>query len=369
MNARPLLYRSIARFVTRRRPSPCAAALVVASVFVVLATVTRVSAQRDERSEPVALLRSLGFSTDDVRALERGGVISRGLEPTSSGEIAVAGAVLVHVPRSYFVDQLRDIVAFKHDAAVLEIGVFGNPPTLGELDSLTISSDDLRSLERCRPKDCAVKLPEPAIDMFARDIDWRAPDASDRAVRAFKRMLLTRTRALLTGGTDAIEPYADGHSQPFSEQVHSLVEASSNLFWYVPEFQQSLTAPRDSVSPGIETVTYWSKERAAFKPIISLTSMSFYTTQAAGTTITFGSSMNFYSSHYLDASLGATVAVERSGSAGEAVYVIYVNRSRVDALHGLFSGLRRWGVQREARGGLRDRLEETRTRLETSFAP
>ena len=54
--------------------------------------------------------------------------------------------------------------------------------------------------------------------------------------------------------------------------------------------------------------------------------------------------------------------------APDAVYVIYVNRSRVDALHGLFSGLRRWGVQREARGGLKDRLEDTRNRLEAARA-
>ncbi len=366
MGARPLLYRSIARFVTRG--SPLLRAAAVAVVLTGLAGRTGADAQSaGTGAEPAALLTRLGFSRNDIATLDGGAVISRGLEPTSSGEIAVAGAVRVNVPRRYFVEQLKDIVAFKQDDAVLEIGVFGDPPSLDALEPLTLSPDDLHALERCRTNDCALKLPAQAIETFGRGIDWRAHDASNQATIAFKRMLLARTRAFLAGGPEALEPYADGHSQPFLDQVHGLVEASADLFQQVPAFRRSLVGVEVGDRPGVDTITYWSKEKAAFKPIISLTHMSFYTTRTAGRTITFGSSMNFYSSHYLDASIGATVAVEAADHPDSAVYVIYVNRSRVDALHGLFSGLRRWGVQREARGGLHDRLDETRNRLEASF--
>jgi hypothetical protein len=366
--ARLLLYRSFARFVTRGAPAARAAGVLAALAVAAghLAASPRQAAD-PAAPEPAGLLRDLGFSVGEIRSLDRGLVISRGLDPTSSGEIAVAGAVRVQVPRTYFLQRIKDIVGFKQDEAVLEIGVFNDPPSLRELAPLTLSEDDLRSLESCRSGDCAIKLSAPAIEEFGREVDWTTADAAREATEAFKSMLLSRTRTFLRGGPAALDPYADGHSQPFLQQVNGLLDASSPLFRHAPEFRRSIeTAPVDA-GPGVETVTYWSKEKAAFKPIISLTHMTFYTTRAAGTTMTFGSSVNFYSSHYLDASIGATIAVEPV-DAPDAVYVIYVNRSRVDALHGLFSGLRRWGVQREARGGLKDRLEDTRNRLEAARA-
>jgi hypothetical protein len=42
-----------------------------------------------------------------------------------------------------------------------------------------------------------------------------------------------------------------------------------------------------------------------------------------------------------------------------------VNQSRVNALKGAFSGLRRSIAERRARAGLEDSLKTTRTRLET----
>jgi hypothetical protein len=366
VGARPLLYRWIARFVTRTGGAASlgavALALAVANAHPALS-----AAADGAPGEPAGLLKGLGFGDGDVRALERGEVISRGMDGSASAEIAVAGAVLVRVPRAYFVDRLRDIVDFKQDDIVLEIGVFDGKPSTSQLDGLTLSSDDLHALSRCRPGDCSVKLPAPAIETFRRDVNWGDGDAARQATRAFKTMLVQRTDRFLEGGPDAVEPYADGHSQPFAAEVRGLLDASADLYRYAPAFRDSIAGAPDEAAPGVEAVTYWSKEKAAFKPIISLTHMSFVTTEAAGTTLTYGSSINFYSSHYLDASLGATVAVSPPDEPG-AVYVIYVNRSRVDALNGLFSGLRRWGVQREARGGLKDRLEETRRRLESEYA-
>lgn len=324
-----------------------------------------VAAAEEMHVEPAGLLTALGFSTKDLRALERGEAISRGMDGSASGEIAVAGAVRVQVPRTYFVDRLMDIVQFKQDDIVLEIGLFTAPPRLEDLETLTLGEDDLRSLAQCRERACDVKLTAPAIATL-QAIDWRAADAAERASRAFKAMLLERTERFLAEGADAIEPYADGHSQPFADEVRSLLDASADLFRHAPDFQSSIAAAPRLAAPRIDAVTYWSKEQAAFKPIISLTHMSVFTVESGGATLTYGASVNYYASHYVDASIGATVAVSHEGEP-DVVYVVYVNRSRVDALNGAFSGLRRWGVQREARGGLKDRLRDTRRRLEAEY--
>ncbi len=359
----PLLYRAIARFVTRAG----GAAIVPLALAAAAGHPGASAAQDAPAGEPAGLLTNLGFNGGDLRALERGDVISRGLDGTSSGEIAVAGAVLVHVPRAYFIERLRNIVDFKQDDLVLEIGVFGDPPSGGALAGLTLPPDDVHALSRCREGNCGLKLAAPAIQTFRRDIDWNGADAADRAAQIFRAMLLQRTLRFLARGPEGVDPYADGHSQPFANEVRGLLAASAELYRYAPTFRDAIAGAPDDAAPGVEALTYWSKEKAAFKPIISLTHMSFFTTEAAGTTLTYESSVNFYSSHYLDASLGATVAVSHA-NAPDAVYVIYVNRSRVDALNGLFNGLRRWGVQREARGGLKDQLEKTRRRLEADYA-
>ena len=69
-----------------------------------------------------------------------------------------------------------------------------------------------------------------------------------------------------------------------------------------------------------------------------------------------------FSTHYVNASLGITALV--SGGAGQPTYLVYINRSELDMLHGMFAGLIRWVVQRRLRDeagrvllGLRQRLE------------
>ncbi len=316
--------------------------------------------------ELATLLGRLGFGQKDVEDVLHGNVISRGLDTQAAGEIAIAGAVRVEVPRQYFLARLGDIADFKRDDAVLELGVFSTPPSLADLDTLTLSDDDLRALRHCRPGHCDLKLSAEAMARLNGAIDWNAPDADQTAARVFKGMLLDCTRAFLAGGLSALPPYADGASHSFEAAMHGILDASADLFQEAPDYFRAVAG--EPPAAGLETIVYWSKEKAAFKPLISLTQMSFYTEPVGASTLTYTMSINFYASHYLDGSLGSTIAVQRAADGGRAVYLIYVNRSRVDALHGLFSGLRRWGVQREARGGLRDRLEKTRRRLEASYA-
>jgi len=51
-------------------------------------------------------------------------------------------------------------------------------------------------------------------------------------------------------------------------------------------------------------------------------------------------------------------------AAGDAIYVVYANRSRVNALRGLFSAMRKSLVERRARGTLEQSLVRLKARLE-----
>ncbi len=70
-----------------------------------------------------------------------------------------------------------------------------------------------------------------------------------------------------------------------------------------------------------------------------------------------------YSSRYFDTSIGLTIASEAAASS-RGFFLIYVNRSRANALKGRFSGLRRSIVERKAAGGMEDSLKRVKARLE-----
>jgi hypothetical protein len=74
-------------------------------------------------------------------------------------------------------------------------------------------------------------------------------------------------------------------------------------------------------------------------------------------------SRDVYSSRYIDASLSLTIASDAAASL-DSFYLVYVNRSRADALKGAFSGLRRSIVERRARAALEENLKLTKARLE-----
>jgi hypothetical protein len=67
-----------------------------------------------------------------------------------------------------------------------------------------------------------------------------------------------------------------------------------------------------------------------------------------------------YSSRYIDASLALAIVSDASDGA----YVVYANRSRVNALRGTLSALRKSMVERRARAALEQNLERLKARLE-----
>src|SRR6185369_14020379 len=108
--------------------------------------------------------------------------------------IAVAGGVRVHAPKARLLERVRDITRFKRGPEILQIGRFSSPPSLQDLDGLTVDKDTFDP-GSCRVGDCNVRLSADLIRRFQRDVDARAPDAQARASAWFKEMLLENVRA------------------------------------------------------------------------------------------------------------------------------------------------------------------------------
>ena len=107
------------------------------------------------------LTGDLKFSSEDLADLEHGKVVKHSLPASAPGEVAAVGGVRVRASKDRFAGAYRDIVGFKKNASVLEIGRFSNPPQLSDLDALTITHDDF-DLRECRVGVTPGRCREPA---------------------------------------------------------------------------------------------------------------------------------------------------------------------------------------------------------------
>jgi hypothetical protein len=315
----------------------------------------------DLRPELRALLSGeLKFTTSDLADLEKGRVVTRGLGAHTAGEIAAVGAVRVNAHKETFVASYRDIVHFKRGESVLEIGRFSSPPTLDDLAPLSIDKKDV-DVRTCRIGSCDIRLPSEAIRRMQDEIDWKARDAQTRVAELFKELLLDDVRAYVSGGAGRIVEYND-EKRPVRpvEDFLGLLKNSPYVDTVVPGLAEHLTAFPSNPLPGAEDFLYWSKEKFVLSPFVTVTHVTIAPPTSESAVI---ASKDVYSSRYFDASLTITIASDAVKTPG-AFYLVYVNRSRANALKGMFADLRRSIVEHRVKGALDENLKVVKLRLE-----
>jgi len=302
------------------------------------------------------LTRDWRFGADDLAELQRGRIVRHSLDATAPGEMAVVGGVRVSGSKQTFIDLVRDIANFKRGPDVLAIGRFSNPPTLQDLASLTIDSDDFDA-SSCRVHDCDVRLPASVIE--------RVPRGGD-AGAFFKQAILDDVLAYEKGETHGrLLQYDDGEKpiRPVDE-FDGLLRDTPALGALVPSLPDHFRRYPAEPIPADDDFLYWSKEKFGIAPFITVTHVTI-ACPSARTCV--AATRDVYSSRYIDASLSISVATD-AGSRPDGYYLIFANRSRANALKGGFAGLRRALAGRRARGALEENLRHVKARLESGLA-
>src|SRR5947207_7701083 len=168
---------------SRRDKSILALATCAAIVALALATAVGAADRPPSDLQPELhrlLVGHLKFSAGEISDLERGKIVRHILPPTAAGELAVVGGVRIRGSKTQLLAAYRDIVRFKRNASVLQIGRFSNPPDPADLDALTITPDDF-DLRGCRVGRCDIRLPAEGIRRFASEVDWARADADAKA--------------------------------------------------------------------------------------------------------------------------------------------------------------------------------------------
>ena len=317
--------------------------------------------------EPIAefqrvLRDKAAFGKTDFMALDQGETVIKLLPARDQREIAMCGVVPLQASAETFLQSFRENMTRQSNPAILEIGSLRNPPSIDDLQALTIEDRDIEELRQCVVRDCRLKLSATMIERLQREVDWAAPNYRIQVNQLLKEMLLDYVRDYLARGDAALIRYDDKWKEiRLADEHHELLAASS--YESLANINKN---PGGSSKPGldvIENAFVWSKIRFGLKPVIAINHIRIYKLSRKLGAQVLILSKQIYSNHYFDSSIALTAFLNVPGSSPKS-YLFYENRSRADGLEGTFGKIKRGIIEDKALGSLKSILYQTQLSLE-----
>ena len=302
--------------------------------------------------DPFAILKpDIAIEQDERQKLDARDVVLKIL-PAADRELAVLAAGALNASSTKLTEKINDIAALKRSPSVPQIGRFSNPPALADLDGLTLDDDDVDAIEECSPGDCGLKLSEREINELRRTTQGVARRASTEAInREFRRIVLERVTAYLDRGLAGIPEYATGSSQVGLPAVFdTLLQRSAVVRDKAPQLSTYLARyPAAASPPGMTTsFLYWSKEKYAWKSIISVTHVTIVSPPPSDTSPELVvTSREVFATRYTSGGLIVTLLLRGDGRAPH--YLVYINRTWVDGLRGFWRPFVNHRIRSQAR--------------------
>ena len=327
-----------------------------------IAALTVLSAGAPQQVTVRDLLRDIADASDsDWAAVARGEPFAKVLA-TDSREVAVAGAVRIGASSERLVDRYREVENLKRSAIVLDLGRLGTPPRPADFATVPLEEYSL-DLRDCRPGECRVRLGEPEIARFHREVDWRAADWRERSRTVWREVLSGYAVAYSRDGRRALPTFAN-KQEPLSvpAELSLLVGRFGFLNAFAPAFYAYLREFGPGGPDGLDEVMYWSKEDFGVRPVLRLTHQTIYRASPRAILV---ATNQIYADHYLDAGLTLTMTIDASEAGGKpAFYMVSVSRARTRSLGGMLRSFVRSTVQNRSRDALRKILASTKASLE-----
>lgn len=342
----------------------CLARKLFVIAIVVSAAAVTAAAQITEEEFRAYLSKKATINSDELAELDRGGIVVKAIPASDKQEVAVVGVVRVKQLPTVTLRDFRDSLSPKSSKEMDAKGRFSNPPVIGDLADLELEERDFKELRKCIVGDCDVNMSADWIDKFGKGLDWTAPDHKQKATELFREMLLQYAGNYSTGGTELLGEYANRKDTVSLSRSHrSLIANALFLDVLAPELLAYLKEfPKKELS-GVESSTHWSNIDFGLNPTVTLSHSAAFTNSAGDH---FVAARQFYSSRYLDASLSLTMLLRFSDG---VTYIVFSDRSRSDALEGIFHGMSKRVVEAEAIERVKNLLKNSELRLITANRP
>ena len=298
----------------------------------------------------------LHLERGDRDKLMRREVVVRSL-PAADKQIGVAAVCALSISPDAFLARIRATGDVKPGVVS---GRFSDPPALADLAALTLDQGDIDRVRYCRPRECKLNFGEQEIASMRQALRDSASGPSPAAQQAFRQIVLDRVNRYRSGGLEALPDYQDRAEgvRPatiFAEilrQIPSLKVHAPDAAAYLERFPSIIGAPPDSS-------LRWSKVTMNGKPVVMATHVAIFRPAAAGAGVpnVLMARKQVYASRYMNGDLMLTMLF--AGAAGSPSYLLVINRSQLDELTGMFSGMKRTAIE----GGVKDEAARALTAL------
>lgn len=338
--------------------------ITIAAIAVVTLAAQHSAAQLTPGQLRSVLVQYAGFTEADLAAMDNGEIIVRPVKTANKQDVAVFGIVQNSTLPQFTMTAFRDSLSQKGNKEMEAKGRFSDPPKLNDLDPLVLEDRDFEELRKCKVGDCDINMSANWIKRFNSEIDWNAIDYRQRATELFRSMVLEYAVHYASNGVASLgtlvnrkKPLnlAASHRELLNDLV--LIETfAPGLREYVQEF------PKGDLS-GAQNELHWSAVDFGLNPTVTLTHAAVLATAATGNDQHFVVTRQFYSTRYLDASISLTALLRIPNGETTESYIIFTDRSRSDALDGMFSGVARGVVENEAVTRITEVIKNSELRL------
>jgi hypothetical protein len=303
-------------------------------------------------------------SAGDLRDLRAGRTIVKSLAAASPSAVGVFAAARIDVAPARFVARLQDTASLWKGEAVPETGTFSRPARVADVGSLTLPRKDTDALRDCRPGDCLVKLTAAEIERLRNIVARHASTWREELEAEFRQIVVDRVETYRKGGPAALAALSD-HEPPVPPAAVAtrLLSATKGLTEYAPGLGAYLDAyPHSPLPDGASEHVYWLYTTETPRPIVQVMHVVVHQRPAGEPVQALVASRQVLASHYVNGALAVTVLM-RDPDDPSVQYLVYVNRSEVDGLGGVFSGIRRFFIERRIRGAARSAFERLKQRI------
>jgi hypothetical protein len=339
-------------------------ALMLGTLVAILFLFQTVNAVQLPESDLQKMLGSRTWTTEELTALENGQVVVRPILTADKQEIASMGVLRMRNLPQVSMIEFRGSLSQKGSDAKRAGGRFSDPPTIEDLGALELEKETIEQLQKCSIGSCDLNLSAEAITRIQREIDWSSENADAVATQLFRDMLLAYVQGYLARGDGALGEYDNRRrSVDLAASHRTLLSTSSLVKGLAPEFIEYLQKfPRGTLE-NVETGMQWYVVDFGLKPSITVSHTAAYTQPNGDHEQLFVSSKQIYSSRYLDSSLTFTLLLRVTTNTGADTYLVFIDRSRSDALDGPLGGLARKLVQNEVTERIKNLLARAELKL------
>ena len=315
---------------------------------------------------PEDFLRAqMQLSPGQIAGVQSGKAFAEILPSSNPSDVFVRGVVYIHAKPAAYFQFMQDMTSRKTVAGYLGAGEFSTPPTVGDLDGLSLDPDDIEDLKNCRPGDCELQLPEESMEAARAAIQWNTPNVAEQVTILAKRGIIRLLKEYQQGGDRALLPYRDKRDPvPPAEQFRSLLNHVELFPQYLPDLNRYLLQYPNSRPEQVQNFHYWEKVNFGLKPTIRVNHAILYRTSGPEPVHVLAIKQ-LYATHYFQTALDLSFCVPGSTvSGGDGFYLITVKGSRQAGLTGVKGGLIRKVAVTRTRESLERALNSIREKLE-----